>query len=117
MPRGDDAMQPTFKALADPTRRRMLDILTATPGLKVTELAGRFAMSRIGVMKHLKVLEAARLVIWEREGRSRRLYFNVVPIQQVYERWTTTLSGMWAGRLTHLKAEVEQRSPKHAPKK
>ncbi len=106
-----------FRALADPTRRAMLDVLTESPGLNVNELSSRFPMSRIGVMKHLRVLEDARLVVSERDGRNRRLYFNVVPIQQIYERWTTRFSGLWAGRLTRLKDRLEQRSQTDAQPK
>jgi DNA-binding transcriptional ArsR family regulator len=58
-------------------------------------------------MKHLRVLEDAGLVISKREGRSRRLYFNAVPIQMIYDRWTTEYSSLWARRLTDLKYRVE----------
>jgi DNA-binding transcriptional ArsR family regulator len=112
----DEVMNRLFAALADSTRRRMLDILKDSPGLNVNQISSHFDMSRIGVMKHLKVLERAELVISEREGRNRRLYFNVVPIQEVYERWTTTLSRMWAGGLVRLRDRLEERNSEHDQK-
>ncbi len=59
-------------------------------------------------MKHLAVLETAGLLISEKQGRTRRLYFNAAPIQLIYERWTTEYSGLWASRLTEFKRQVEQ---------
>lgn len=98
-----------FKALADRSRRVMLDILKTRPGLTVGDLAGRFEMSRIAAMKHLKVLERARLVVSERDGRYRRLYLNPVPIQVIHERWTTRFTGEFARGLTILRDEIEGR--------
>jgi DNA-binding transcriptional ArsR family regulator len=96
-----------FLALAHPVRRRILDVLKASPGCSVADVCAHFEMSRIGVMKHLKVLERADLVISEKVGRTRELHFNVVPIQIIYDRWTTELSALWARRLTDLKYRVE----------
>jgi DNA-binding transcriptional ArsR family regulator len=98
----------TFKALADAQRRRMLDLIKQQPGISVGALCARFAMSRVGAMKHLKLLERAGLVISEEEWRTRRLYLNAVPIQLIYERWTTEFSGHFAKGLTALKRELEQ---------
>ena len=97
-----------FMALAHPVRRRILDVLKASPGCSVAHVCGHFELSRIGVMKHLKVLERADLVISEKRGRTRELHFNVVPIQMIYDRWTTELSAHWARRLTDLKYRVEE---------
>lgn len=100
-------MDNVFHALASGPRRRILDILRQTPGANVNDVCGYFEMSRIGVMKHLKVLEEAELVVSQKEGRTRRLYFNVVPIQLIYDRWTSEYSALWARRLTSLKFLVE----------
>ena len=96
-----------FRALAHAARRRILDILREHPGANVNEVCAFFDTSRIAVMKHLRVLEEASLVVSRREGRSRRLYFNAVPIQMIYDRWTTEYSALWARRLTDLKYRVE----------
>lgn len=100
-------MDAVFHALASGPRRRILDILREKPGANVNEVCAYFEMSRIGVMKHLGVLEEAELVVSKKEGRTRRLYFNVVPIQLIYDRWTSEYSGLWARRLTSLKFLVE----------
>jgi DNA-binding transcriptional ArsR family regulator len=99
-----------FLALAHPARRRILDVLKAEPGCSVADVCAHFEMSRIGVMKHLKVLERADLVISEKHGRTRELHFNVVPIQMIHDRWTTELSALWARRLTDLKHRVESQA-------
>lgn len=103
-------MDRVFQALAHADRRRMLDILKAEPGASVGTVAGRFGMSRVAVMKHLKVLEDAGLLIRkadEKDGRSRRLFFNAAPIQMVYDRWTTEYSRYWAPKVTGIKYAVE----------
>ena len=105
-----DEMDPVFRALANGERRRMLDVIKNDPGCSVADVAAKFAMSRIAVMKHLKILEQADLVVSEKEGRVRRLYHNAVPIQLIYERWTTEYSAHWAGTLTRLKYGVEAAS-------
>lgn len=87
----------------------MLDILRQQPGCAVGELAKQFDVSRIAVMKHLAVLEAANLVASKRDGRSRKLWMNAVPIQQIHERWTDQYSAYWAGRLTGLKTRIESK--------
>ena len=102
-------MDGTFQALSHATRRRILDLLRREPGSSVGELAEHFEGSRIGIMKHLKVLEAASLVVSQKNGRRRELFFNVVPIQQIYERWTDEYSALWAHRLLDLKRRVEGR--------
>jgi DNA-binding transcriptional ArsR family regulator len=102
-----DSMDSIFAALAHPSRRQILDILKEHPGCSVNDVAEHFDVSRIAVMKHLRVLEAAGLLISEKEGRTRQLYFNAVPIQMVYDRWTSEYSALWASKLTRVKYAVE----------
>lgn len=102
-----DPMDAVFRALACPARRRILDIVRDRPGCSVNDVAGFFATSRIAVMKHLGVLEQANLIISEKKGRTRQLYFNVVPIQMIHDRWTSEFSAMWAAGLTRVKYVVE----------
>lgn len=85
----------------------MLDLINASPGCSVNDVAAHFEFSRIAVMKHLRVLEAAGLVHSEKEGRTRRLYFNAAPIQMIYDRWTSQYSRYWASRMTRIKYAVE----------
>jgi DNA-binding transcriptional ArsR family regulator len=98
-----------FAALASTPRRRLLDLLKRSPGSTVGDLGAQFdgEMGRFGVMKHLRVLEAAGLVISEREGRSRRLWFNAVPMQLIHERWGSEFSDYWATKLTQLQYRAE----------
>ncbi|MBT8079122.1 MAG: ArsR family transcriptional regulator [Gammaproteobacteria bacterium] len=103
-------MDNVFHALASQPRRRILDILRRKPGCNVNEVARHFDVSRIAVMKHLSVLEQAGLLISEKHGRKRSLYFNAVPIQMIYERWSSEYSALWAGKLTAFKFGVEQAS-------
>ena len=105
----DRDMDAVFQALANDSRRRMLDIVKNEPGIAVGELASEFDVSRIAVMKHLAVLEAAKLVVSEKDGRTRRLYFNAAPIQMIHERWTTEYSAYWAGQMTRIKYLAEAR--------
>ena len=100
-------MDAVFHALASGTRRQMLDIVSEQPGCNVSAVCRHFDVSRIAVMKHLAVLEKANLVISEKTGRSRTLYFNPVPIQMIHERWTTEYSALWAGEMTKLKYRLE----------
>ncbi len=101
-----------FSALAHAARRRILDLLVEAPGASVKAIASHFPFSRIATLKHLKVLEEAGLLLSEKEGRTRRLYFNPIPIQQIYERWTDDYSAFWSGRMTDLQARVEARETK-----
>ena len=107
---GDDPLGAVFGALANEGRRRILDILQDQPGCSVNHVADHFETSRIAVMKHLRVLEAAGLVRSQKHGRTRALYFNPVPIQQIYDRWTTEYSALWASKLTRVKYAVESKS-------
>lgn len=105
----DAALDRVFAALASPARRRMLDLIEARPGTTIAGLTDSFRMSGVGVLKHVRVLERAGLVVGRREGRVRRLYFNAVPIQAVYDRWTDRYASFWAGRMADLKDSLEQR--------
>ncbi len=102
-------MDAVFQALAHESRRRMLDIVKEEPGIGVGALAGEFDVSRIAVMKHLAVLEDANLIISQKDGRTRKLYFNAAPIQMIHDRWTTEYSAYWAGQMTRLKYLAEAR--------
>lgn len=98
-----------FKALADPTRRRLLDELASGP-MTTGELCERHSeMTRFGVMAHLKVLEEADLVLVTREGRLRRRHLNPVPIRQIYERWVRPFAELPAAELTGLERAVRER--------
>lgn len=105
----DDPFDPIFKALADPTRRAILDALRDGPRT-TGALAERFGeISRFGVMKHLGVLEAAGLVVAERRGRERWNHLNAVPLRRVYERWVSEYENQWAGSLLRLQQTVERK--------
>ena len=91
----------------------MLDIVRDRPGCSVNDVCDFFEMSRIAVMKHLRVLEDASLLHSEKVGRTRQLHFNPVPIQMVYDRWTSEYTALWARRLTRIKYAVEQREDEH----
>lgn len=101
-------MDEVFKALADPTRRQLLDSLFEQDGQSLSDLEEGVEMSRFGVMKHLKVLEGAGLVVTRRRGREKHHFLNPVPIRQVYERWVGKYAEPWASALTELKREIEE---------
>lgn len=103
-------MDKVFQALGSASRRKILDIVRVKPGCSVTDVCRHFDVSRIAVMKHLTVLEQANLLVSEKNGRTRSLYFNAVPIQMIYDRWTDEFSAYWAERVTALKYRVEQAS-------
>lgn len=113
----DRDMDAVFQALAQTSRRRMLDIVKEEPGIGVGALAGEFDVSRIAVMKHLAVLEEAGLIVSEKDGRTRRLYFNAAPIQMIHDRWTTDYSAYWAGELTRIKYLAEARESEKQSKR
>lgn len=102
-----DDMSAIFNALSHESRRAILDILRARPGCPVGELASHFDVSRIAVMNHLSVLEKAGLVVSEKQGRTRHLYLNAVPIRMIQERWLDAYSEPFAGRVTSIKAAAE----------
>ena len=96
-----------FKALADPTRRSLLDELFREDGQTLHQLEARFTMTRFGVMKHLKVLEDAGLVVTRRQGREKLHHLNPVPIRLVHDRWVSKYAEPWAAGLSGLKQELE----------
>jgi DNA-binding transcriptional ArsR family regulator len=99
-----------FKALADPNRRLLLDVLFAGDGRTLGELAAHLEMSRIGAMKHLRVLENAQLVVTRKVGRQRFHYLNPVPIQEIHDRWVSKYARPWVSALGRLKADLEART-------
>jgi DNA-binding transcriptional ArsR family regulator len=96
-----------FKALADPTRRFLLDLLFAREGQTLTELESAVEMTRYGVMKHLKVLEEAGLVVTRRSGREKLHFLNAVPIREVHDRWIDKYTERHVAALIDLKHELE----------
>ncbi len=103
----DDRLDPIWKALSDPTRRAILDALRDGPRT-TTELVDLFPeLTRFAVMKHMEVLREAGLLLTRAEGRRRINSLNVVPIQQVFERWISPFQALWAGQLLGLKRRVE----------
>jgi predicted transcriptional regulator len=109
-------MDLVFQALSARSRRKILDILMQMPGASVNDVCKYFDTSRIAVMKHLAVLEEAQLIVSEKVGRSRRLYFNAVPIQLIYDRWTTEYSRFWSSHATDIKFKAEAKGRTHAAK-
>ena len=97
-----------FKALADPTRRFLLDLLYERDGRTLTELESELAMTRFGVMKHLKVLQEAGLVVTQRSGREKLHFLNPVPIRLVHDRWIDKYTESRVSALLDLKHELEQ---------
>ena len=104
-----DALDATFFALSSDLRRRVLDLLKREPGCNVNRVCEHFAaeVGRFAVMKHLATLERGGLLVAQREGRDKRLWFDPTPIQLIHERWTTEFSAYWAARLTRLKYKAE----------
>ena len=102
-------LDPVWKALTDPTRRAILDLLRGGP-CTTTEIVEQFPeLTRFGVMKHLSVLRDAGLVQDRWEGRQRINSLNVIPIRRIYERWVSGYQDLWASKLTSLKQSLEER--------
>jgi DNA-binding transcriptional ArsR family regulator len=101
----DDAV---FKALADPTRRHLLDRLYERDGRTLTELESELEMTRFGVMKHLRVLEDAGLVVTRRAGREKQHFLNPVPIRLVHDRWIDKYTEHRVAALSNLKTRLEE---------
>jgi DNA-binding transcriptional ArsR family regulator len=101
-------MDEVFKALADRTRRELLDRLRAEDGQTLGALEAKLPMSRFGVMKHLRVLEEANLVVTRRRGREKLHFLNPVPIRQVHDRWVSRYAEPWVSALTDLKRDLEE---------
>ena len=102
-------MDEVFKALADPSRRTLLDALFAEDGQTLSALEERLPMTRFGVMKHLKVLEEAGLVTSKRRGREKLHFLNPVPIRLVHDRWVSKYAEPWAAGLSELKQDIEEK--------
>jgi DNA-binding transcriptional ArsR family regulator len=100
-------MDEVFKALADQTRRQLLDRLFERDGQSLSALEEGLPMSRFGVMKHLKVLEEAGLVTTKRRGREKLHHLNPVPIRLIHDRWVSKYAEPWASALSELKTELE----------
>src|SRR3954447_4082648 len=103
-------MDEVFRALADPTRRGLLDALFEEDGQTLSTLEERLPTTRFGVMKHLKVLEEAGLVTTRKRGREKLHFLNPVPIRLVHDRWVSKYAEPWAARLTELKHRLEDRT-------
>jgi DNA-binding transcriptional ArsR family regulator len=99
-----------FKALADPTRRFLLDRIFARDGRTLTELESELEMTRFGVMKHLRVLEDAGLVVTRKVGREKLHYLNAVPIRLIHDRWIDKFTERRVSALTDLKRRLEKDS-------
>jgi uncharacterized protein YndB with AHSA1/START domain/DNA-binding transcriptional ArsR family regulator len=97
-----------FKALADPTRRGLMDALLVEDGQTLSSLVDRFSMTRPAVAKHLRILEEAGLVVTKRRGREKLHFLNVVPIRQIHDRWITKYTEEWVAGMVGLKKELEQ---------
>jgi uncharacterized protein YndB with AHSA1/START domain len=100
-------MDAVFRALADATRRRLLDALFKEDGQTLSALQERLPMTRFGVMKHLRVLEEAGLVVTRRRGREKLHFLNSVPIRLVHDRWVSKYAEPWAAALSGLKRRLE----------
>ena len=103
-------MDAVFRALADPTRRRLLDALFKKDGQTLRALEARLPMTRFGVMKHLKLLEEAGLVVTRRLGREKLHYLNAVPIRVVHDRWVSKYAERWVAALSEIKLKLEDRT-------
>src|ERR1700756_5022250 len=101
-------MDEVFKALADPTRRSLLDELFKEDGQTLSMLEARVPMTRFGVMKHLRQLEEAGLVVSKRRGREKLHFLNAVPIRLIHDRWVSKYAEPWAAALSDLKERLEQ---------
>src|SRR2546430_5648066 len=104
-------MDAVFKALSDPTRRSLLDELFKEDGQALGAAERRLPMTRFGVMKHLRVLEEAGLVVTQRRGREKLHFLNPVPIRLVHDRWVSKYAEPWAATLTGLKRQLEGENP------
>jgi uncharacterized protein YndB with AHSA1/START domain/biotin operon repressor len=100
-------VEPVFKALADQTRRELLDELFRRDGQTLNALASRFDMTRVAVAKHLRLLEDAGLVVTRRRGREKLHYLNPVPIRLVHDRWVSKYTEAWTAGLADLKRDLE----------
>jgi DNA-binding transcriptional ArsR family regulator len=102
----DDVDDRVFKVLADPTRRFLLDRLFERDGRTLTELESELAMTRFGVMKHLRVLEEANLVVTHKSGREKLHFLNPIPIRLIHNRWIDKYTERQVSALAYLKTEL-----------
>src|SRR5258708_4522739 len=105
-------MDPVFRALADPTRRALLDELFRRDGQTLVALTAQHDMTRIAVAKHLKILQDAGLVVARRRGREKLHYLNPVPIRLIHDRWVSKYTEPWVSGLTNLKRDLESQMEK-----
>ena len=105
-------MKAVFRALAAPPRRKLLDALFKDDGQTLSSLERRLPMTRFGVMKHLRVLEEAGLVVTKKRGREKLHFLNTVPIRLVHDRWVSKYAAPWAATLTGLKRRLEAKMEK-----
>jgi DNA-binding transcriptional ArsR family regulator len=111
-----DDLDAVWKALSDPTRRAILDLLRNGPRTTTQIVEGFPGLTRFGVMKHIDVLRDAGLVTTREEGRQRLNSLNAVPIRRIYERWVSRYEEFWADQLLRLKDDfLEDRTPKRGP--
>lgn len=103
----DTELELVFKALADPTRRLLLDLLFEREGRTLSELEAGIAMTRFGVMKHLRLLEEAGLVVSQKRGREKLHFLNPVPIRLIHDRWIDKYTERRVSALTDLKQQLE----------
>jgi DNA-binding transcriptional ArsR family regulator len=103
----DSELDEVFKALADPTRRGLLDELFREDGQTLSALEARLPMTRFGVMKHLKILEDAHLIVSKKQGREKLHFLNPVPIRLIHDRWVSKYAEAWTAGLIGLKNELE----------
>ncbi len=110
-----DELDPVWKALSDPTRRAILDLLRQGPRT-TTEIVDAFPhLTRFGIMKHIDVLREANLIGTREEGRQRVNSLNVVPIRQIYERWVGKFEELWSSHLLRIKELAESSEPGEPP--
>src|SRR5215475_6671612 len=101
-------MDDVFKALADPTRRELLDELFRQDGQSLGALEARLPMTRFGVMKHLRVLEDAGLIVTKKRGREKLHFLNPVPIRQIHDRWVSKYAAQVSAALVEMKHDLEE---------
>ena len=104
----ESSIDQAFHALAHPIRREIVDYVSLNPGASNGEICEKFAVSRIAISKHIKILAEADLLVIETEGRCRLHYFNVLPIQQIYDRWTDEYSRFFAQKVNQFKLALEK---------
>ncbi len=110
-------MDAVFKALSDSSRRNILDLLREQDGRSLSEIEGHFPeMTRFGVMKHLKVLEDALLIVTKKDGRFKYHYLNPMPIQDIADRWISSFAKPWTRTMNDLKHNLERTEPMTKPK-